>query len=365
MENKNSIPTTIRIFKNIKTGEWNLPPDHIMYGVQPDRHIRTPDGYVYLEVTELGKVTYAVFLLQGKKDIIYAKGYDPFKNAATGEDGLRVAKEQTERINKEWAVETSKAEKEYSIDSQIQFIRNKREKLSQEGHFTYGMYRAIEYSLRAMQQMSNVDVVKVITDLVKELRQVYTITQGPDIVDELPTIQNAEAALGMLDALNPKRGHIGTPLIKKGDSVITVEPYFPLIIITGKPFSTRYRQIYASDLLTNINDMTEVSCVMDKINQMLCREGLVVVFNNADGFLWKELENKADVSIKEWTGEEVRKALNKQPIEWKKAEMTQKRRDEIVKETARLLLRVDKKPSFLKANAIMFAIESVLNAKGL
>lgn len=220
MENKNSIPTTIRIFKNIKTGEWNLPPDHIMSGVQPDRHIRTPDGYVYLEVTELGKGTCAVFLLQGRK---YPEGYDPFKNAATGEDGLRVAKEQTERINKEWEVETSKFENVCSIDSQIQFIRNKREKLSQEGHFTYGMYRAIEYSLRAMQQMSNVDVVKVITDLVKELRQVYTITQGPDIVDELPAIQNAEAALGMLDALNPKRGHIGTPLIKKGDPVITVE----------------------------------------------------------------------------------------------------------------------------------------------
>lgn len=283
MENKNSIPTTIRIFKNIKTGEWNLPSDHIMSGVQPDRHIRTPDGYNYVEATELGKVTYAIFLLQGRK---YPEGYDPFKNAATGEEGLRVAKEQTEKINKEWEEKTSKFENVCSIDSQIQFIRNKREKLSQEGHFTYGMYRAIEYNLRAMQQMRNVDVVKVIADLVKELRQVYTITQGADIVDELPAIQNAEAALGMLDALNPKRRYIGWPS-----------------------------------------------------------------------------------SIKEWTVQEVREALAKQPIEWKKAEITQGRRDEIVAETARLLLRADKKsdkkPSFLKANAIMFAIESVLNEKGL
>lgn len=102
------------------------------------------------------------------------------------------------------------------------------------------------------------------------------------------------------------------------DEAMKREPLFPLIIVAGKPFSTRYKEIHASDLLSNVNDLSEVYAVMDKINSLLDslleKGGLVIVFPNTNGYLWKELLNKADVAIEDMNNDATDKDAISGPL---------------------------------------------------
>lgn len=128
----------------------------------------------------------------------FTEGMDPFTNASKGEEGARIAKEQTERINSDFQKIMDAGP---DLDSQIEWITGQL-RTKELGH-AQDFFIAIKDNLLSIKQWklyhSKVDVEKVIEDLVKLLHHMSVPSSNH-------VLQNAEASLGLLQAFKQEQG---------------------------------------------------------------------------------------------------------------------------------------------------------------
>lgn len=93
--------------------------------------------------------------------------------------------------------------------------------------------------------------------------------------------------------------HIAHQLIEAYNEKHGPSQRHPLIVVYGEPASSRYPIVQASDLLDDPNDFSQDAAMkaMEKVNSMLEKDGLVVVFKKSPvrGHIGQELMKKAHV----------------------------------------------------------------------
>jgi hypothetical protein len=115
-------------------------------------------------------------------------------------------------------VKMTAAQPDPTIDQQIELMKFKLSKfIAKHDQGAGQIYTAIIKNLQSIKRWNespaykNVDVVKVIEDLI-EVINVFEQTGSYNGIKKTHTIQNAEAAIGMLQAFKQERGHIGIEL---------------------------------------------------------------------------------------------------------------------------------------------------------